>query len=329
MHPIWQFDPTMASELETVVAIMKKNVAIRHPKIKQRIIDYIDAPGKYLRSGFVLLFSRLYHEGEIPEQKYTLAAAVELLHLATLLHDDVIDRSDTRRGIETLNTYATNRIAIYAGDYLFTSISDLVRQTYSKEKLSDRYSWTANALLNGEISQLANSFNKELTLNQYLKQIRRKTAVLFGLSTYVGYYHEGISARKAVQAFNVGVNFGMAFQIIDDLIDYRAASGNNGKPIHQDIQNGFYTAPLLYVREHNIDEYQELLQLDFSQSENIERLDQAIIAADGFKQSTELAVNFLKKANQHLDRLPGRSEDREMIKTLGNYFLEQLNNVNL
>ncbi|MCI5774882.1 MAG: polyprenyl synthetase family protein [Aerococcus sp.] len=329
MHPIWQFDPTMASELEKVVTIMKDAVNIRHPEIKQRILDYIDAPGKYLRSGSVLLFARLYHHGEIPSQKYTLAAAVELLHLATLLHDDVIDRSDTRRGVETLNVSASNRIAIYAGDYLLTAIAQLVRDAYDQEELADRYSWTINALLNGEISQLANSFNPALTLNQYLKQIRRKTALLFALSTYSGYYHEGISARKAGQAFGVGVNFGMAFQIIDDLIDYRAVSGNNGKPMHQDIQNGFYTVPLLFVREKDTEQFNELIRLDFTDPANIERLDNAILAADGFAKSADLARGFLNKAHQQLRRLPGRQVDHEAIEALGNYFVEQINNVNV
>ncbi|MDO4670403.1 MAG: polyprenyl synthetase family protein [Aerococcus sp.] len=316
MHKIWQDHPTVQAGLTQVEALMQSQVKIAHPDVKQKILDYMTAPGKYLRSGLVLLMAEVAHDGDIPTDKYALAAAIEVLHLATLIHDDVIDEADERRGIEAMQHTYNNRIAVYAGDYLLTMAGQLLKDSGAPQSITERYDHTVAAILNGEISQLMNQFDQTMTFNRYLKQIRRKTALLFAISTYAGYYDPEGTSRDFAHAFAMGEHLGMAFQLADDLLDYQSERVSSGKPHLQDIQNGIYTAPMHYLKSANPEVFQQFV-VDAKHGNLQETaLLKAIEAAAGFQQTEMLMYRFANKSLHHLNRLAGGETIKMEIETL-------------
>lgn len=253
VHKIWDPFPEVQVGLERVKAIMSSELSINHPEVKAKIREYIDAPGKYLRAGLCLYLAREV-EGEIPEGKLYLAASLEMLHLATLIHDDVIDHADVRRGVDAIHQQYSNRIAIYAGDYLLAYAGRLAligteKLNVDKEAFGFTNRRVIERILAGELSQLMNQNKSTMTMKDYLKQIKGKTAFLFALSCQIGAYHSGTSKKESRLAFNMGQAIGMAFQIKDDLIDYQLSEKDSGKPRMQDIRNGIYTAPILFAKQ--------------------------------------------------------------------------------
>ena len=315
IHPIWQDFPEISSGLEKVRDLMTAEVKISSPAIREKIHDYIFASGKFIRSGLCLMFDQVRH-GQIQEEKLYAAAGIEMFHLATLIHDDVIDHADMRRGITTMHTDYDNRLAIYAGDYLLIAAGRL----FAKSKVFDRdnhaFEWSAQGILNGEILQLMNQSNSDMSLKQYLKQIRGKTALLFALATYTGYYDSQDSTRQSKRAFYIGEQIGMVFQLSDDLIDYQSKQAQSGKPQFQDVKNGIYTAPLLFAMDKNA-HLKDMIQSQESFTDsNLERIQQIIKQTQALEDSYSLIETYQQKIRRRLYRLPGDKASQEEILLL-------------
>ncbi|XJS09972.1 polyprenyl synthetase family protein [Aerococcaceae bacterium WGS1372] len=302
VHNIWHNFPPINKAIIETKELMKADLSIQIPEIEEKIIEYIDAPGKYLRAGMVLMFYYL-EKGLINKEAINLAASVELFHLATLIHDDVIDLAPTRRGIETIDSVHGNKIAIYAGDYLLSYSGRLAAELNHKKNISAQNARMMESVMRGELNQLINTFNKNMTMMDYLRQIRGKTAMLFALSTFSGYYLASSHLRKSRTAKLVGLNLGMAFQLQDDLIDYKQSQSISGKPRGQDIQNGIYTAPLIIARDNNSEIKKLMNNTENWTQERLEYLDSLIIEAGGYEE-TQLVVNrYINKALNYLNRL--------------------------
>lgn len=250
VHAIWKRHDDLDAALLSVKKIMMSELSTIHPDVKQKIIDYINAPGKYLRAGLCLYLAKEV-EGHISKGKLYLAASIELLHLATLIHDDVIDEADLRRTLEPFHKTYTNKIAIYAGDYLLAYAGRLSNKGYRLLEPADTKSMDMmqyqliERILVGELTQLMNQNNLSMTMKSYLKQIKGKTAFLFGMACQLGAWNPRISKKELQAARRMGIYLGMAFQLSDDLIDFRSPKNQSGKPRMQDIQNGIYTAPTI------------------------------------------------------------------------------------
>lgn len=313
VHPIWQDFPEISTALIRVREIMLSEVKIASPDIRQKIQEYILAPGKFMRSGLCLLFDQIHHD-TIQEDSYYLAAAIEMLHLATLIHDDVIDQSDTRRGVQTLHTSHDNRLAIYAGDYLLISAGRLMGKSNRFDKENPAFDWAVQGILNGEILQLSNQHNLNMNLRTYLKQIRGKTALLFALATYVGYYDRQVSKRQNKQAFYIGEQIGMIFQLSDDVIDYQSSQQESGKPQFQDVRNGIYTAPLLYAMDQRpaLKSWLQDKQTDFT-TEDIDMIHETLEETQAMEACQQLIEAYHQKIRKRLDRLPGYSRHRAEV----------------
>lgn len=305
VHSIWNAQPAIQQALETVKQLMKADLRMPHQQVKEKIIEYMDAPGKYIRAGLVLLVAQAT-EGEIREAKLYFAAAVEVLHLATLIHDDVIDEADTRRGMVAMHRTHSNRIAIYAGDYLLAYAGRLLKKgtellldgqekprTSIDERIMER-------ILAGELAQLLNQHKSDMTMKDYLTQIKGKTAFLFALSCQLGAWTISTEAQQLRFAFNAGQAVGMAFQLSDDLLDYQVSAEEMGKPALQDVQNGIYTAPLLFAMVED-------KQLSFWLKEQTQKgltdemlvtLQQRIGATTAYAQTERLIDKYLLKAQQ-------------------------------
>ena len=315
VHRIWDSMPEVQQELHKVKHIMVSELHIHIPDVAAKIKEYMDAPGKYLRAGLCLAMAQLTPEG-ITEQKRYTAAALEVLHLATLIHDDVIDEADSRRGIETMHVQTNNRIAIYAGDYLMAYFMRLMQKGMGHLDSNPLDAWVMEGILVGELNQLANQFRYDMTIYDYLRQIRGKTALLFASATFFGYYSLSQSALKNRQAYYFGQAIGMAFQLTDDLIDYQVEAKQSGKPRMQDVQNGIYTAPLILAMNERpaIREQLKARQANWSETE-LEQLYQQMQEMAIFERTNELVDNYMKKATKRLKGM-GSKEKVEPILNL-------------
>ncbi|MBS4770294.1 polyprenyl synthetase family protein [Carnobacteriaceae bacterium zg-ZUI240] len=244
VHHIWDSHPTIKEQLNKVQSIMLNELTPTHPDVLETVKSYILSSGKFIRAALCILFAE--QSGHLNEKTLYRAASIEILHLATLIHDDVIDRSDTRRNLPSFHQQFDNRIAIYAGDYLLAYSARLAKKGYVDGIESFGNDRILELVLSGELRQLMHQYDKTITLAQYLKQIRGKTAQLFGLATQAGVLYEGVTPSTLRNAYQAGIALGMAFQLHDDLIDYSWDKNVSGKPRFQDIQNGIYTAPVLY-----------------------------------------------------------------------------------
>ncbi|NQN95219.1 polyprenyl synthetase family protein [Streptococcus suis] len=316
VHQIWNTYPEIERGLEEVKSIILSEMMVLHPAVTSKIVEYVEAPGKYLRAGLCLLFAQMT-EGKISRSKLYFAAHLEVLHLATLIHDDVIDGADKRRGVTAAHQQFSNRIAIYTGDYLLAYSSRLFGKglrllEVSRDDLDLGNDKLMETILRGELSQLINQFDANMTMKAYLKQIQGKTAFLFGLACQLGSFVPGQSRKDSSMAFRSGQALGMAFQIRDDLIDYQLEVEESGKPRLQDIQNGIYTAPLLFAMQED-NSIRQLLQsyIQSPNQEDLEVITERLFATNALAKTESLLTAYLKKMRSYLDRL-----DRSSIQPL-------------
>ncbi|HEM3547509.1 TPA: polyprenyl synthetase family protein [Streptococcus suis] len=316
VHQIWNTYPEIERGLEEVKSIILSEMMVLHPAVTTKIVEYVEAPGKYLRAGLCLLFAQMT-EGKISRSKLYFAAHLEVLHLATLIHDDVIDGADKRRGVTAAHQQFSNRIAIYTGDYLLAYSSRLFGKglrllEVSRDDLDLGNDKLMETILRGELSQLLNQFDANMTMKAYLKQIQGKTAFLFGLACQLGSFVPGQSRKDSSMAFRSGQALGMAFQLRDDLIDYQLDVAASGKPRLQDIQNGIYTAPLLFAMQED-NSIRQLLQsyIQSPNQEGLEVITERLFATNALAKTESLLTAYLKKMRSYLDRL-----DRSSIQPL-------------
>ncbi|MBF0787589.1 MULTISPECIES: polyprenyl synthetase family protein [unclassified Streptococcus] len=305
VHQIWENHPEIQRGLEQVKRIMLTEMRVVHLAVREKIVEYMEAPGKYLRSGLCLLFAQAV-DGQIKPEKLYFAAYVEVLHLATLIHDDVIDEADIRRGIVVAHRQFSNRIAIYAGDYLMAYAGRLLAKgirlmQLEKDELGSFNERLLEGILAGELAQLMNQFDTSMTMKRYLKQIQGKTAFLFGLACQLGSLQNGTPLKQTSPAFRAGRSFGMAFQLRDDMIDYQLTAQESGKPARQDIQNGIYTAPLLFAIEEDKSIRQDLVFLIESKEEAlVSQIIDKINRTKAKEQTRALMQAYLYKMEQQL-----------------------------
>ncbi|MGQ7321072.1 polyprenyl synthetase family protein [Streptococcus suis] len=316
VHQIWNTYPEIERGLEEVKSIILSEMMVLHPAVTSKIVEYVEAPGKYLRAGLCLLFAQMT-EGKISRSKLYFAAHLEVLHLATLIHDDVIDGADKRRGVTAAHQQFSNRIAIYTGDYLLAYSGRLLGKglrllDVTQDDLNLGNDKLMETILRGELSQLLNQFDANMTMKAYLKQIQGKTAFLFGLACQLGSFVPGQSRKDSSMAFRSGQALGMAFQIRDDLIDYQLEVEESGKPRLQDIQNGIYTAPLLFAMQEDNSIRQLLLSyIQSPNQEDLEVITERLFATNALAKTESLLTAYLKKMRSYLDRL-----DRSSIQPL-------------
>lgn len=310
VHPIWKDFPAVQEGLVAVKGIIKEELRMGHPQIKSKIMDYLDAPGKYLRAGLTLLFAQAV-EGRIEESKLYFAAGIEVLHLATLIHDDVIDEADSRRGLVVMHRTFSNRIAIYAGDYLLAYSGRLMAmgqermgqpETEQTRTLDQRI---LERILAGELSQLVNQFNPAMTIKDYLKQIKGKTALLFALACQIGAYSLPMDRKNMRLAFRAGQAIGMAFQLSDDLLDFQVTKEMMGKPSLQDVQNGIYTAPLLLAMQSDktiADLVHQQAREAWSEAQ-LQLLQERLEQGPSYQESQDLISKYLVKSRKAIGQM--------------------------
>ena len=302
VHPMWMEYPELHEELKQVKAMMHASITIENKQIREAIWAVLESGGKMVRPAYLILFS-MWNENRNKEEVHAVAAALELLHVATLLHDDVIDEADTRRGQETISARFGNRVAIYAGDYLLTVCYQLLSK-YSQDLAGIQIPTDGMMrVIEGELSQMEESYKTDVTVQDYLKRIDGKTAQLFMLSCMMG---ERFSEMGELErARHIGNSIGMAFQLLDDILDYEVSSSEFGKPVLEDVAQGIYTLPLIASLQKCEKELLPLLekknQLTVPDRLAIQKM---VVNAGGVETAKDFASKYTMKAIHQIEKLP-------------------------
>lgn len=228
-------------DFEVLDSFLKDYIGLDNNELTGELKDYVTAKSKKIRSALVFLFSRLLYGG-VSQNTLKLAAAVELVHNATLIHDDIIDDASLRRGRVTFHRKYDDKLSIIAGDYLLSLAIKLLQETQLPAVISN----FADALLNlcnGEINQYFRKFETP-DIDTYIKKSKNKTASLF-ISALTSLAEVNSDKENKVLLGEFAANFGIAFQIHDDLQNILDEKGQ--KPIYKDIENGIYTAPVIFA----------------------------------------------------------------------------------
>lgn len=304
LHPMWESYPNLKKELYSTLKLMNTTVNLPNKEVEKAVLAMIHSGGKMLRPAYQLLFSQFGDQKE-PKKTIALAAAIELLHTATLIHDDIVDEAITRRSLPTIKAQFGNHTAVYAGDYLFVCCFKLLSAYASSLNSIQSNVKSMEKVLSGELGQLNNRYDLQMTIEQYIENISGKTAELFALSCFVGSYESGTSEYFAKKCYAIGKNIGVAFQIVDDILDYSQSSNTLGKPVLEDVRQGVYSLPLLYALKTNKAELLPYLaKKEQITNKDITMIYQLVHSAQGVSSAQQLAQKYTKKALVEIQKLP-------------------------
>ena len=278
--------------------------------------------GKMLRPALVLLCGRAC--GEVSESHHICAAVVEMVHLATLVHDDILDEADTRRRVATVNRLWGNERAVLLGDYLISHAFHLCSRLDSQHA-SRRIGATTNAVCEGEMMQVANRENFALTEKQYLEIIRRKTAALIGVSCELGGWCANASERIVAALHAFGERIGVAFQIVDDVLDLCGEEEVVGKSLGRDIAKGKPTLPIVHYLGSAAKAARESMLGLLRDSEiagNAAEISRRLLYHGSVAYAQEVASGMIRGAIESLDALPA-SPTRSTLAAMAEFVVSR------
>lgn len=308
----------LKKELNEIEHQLEKTIGADHPVLFQAADALLKAGGKRIRPILVLLSSQ-YGE-QCQSSIHQVAVTLELIHMASLVHDDVIDDSNLRRGKQTVKATYGNRVAMFTGDYIFARSIDLMTD-FPSLQVHKRLSWGIMEMSLGEIEQIKALFNLEQNLRTYLRRIKRKTALLMALSCELGAIASGASSKLSRRLYYYGYFLGMSYQITDDILDFVGTEKQLGKPAGSDLKQGNITLPtLIAIQENAAVKAQILKQItQFTPDErNWDGIIDTIRRSKAISQAQELSDLYLKKAYGILDKLPG-NKTTQSFKTIADY----------
>ena len=295
--------PEIAGELEEVENEIFRILESDDPLVEEITTHLLRAGGKRLRPALVVLSS---YFGQADHQKMiALAAAVEIVHMATLVHDDVIDEAATRRGWPTVNHRFGEREAILAGDYLFARAFSTVARL-GNQQVIDILSQVVYGMSAGEIRQIADAFNLAQTESDYLLRIYRKTALFIAECCELGGVIAGAPESTCQVLRNFGYGLGMGFQGIDDILDLNGSTDTLGKPVWNDLKEGVLTLPVLRLLQDKqaAPAVRRMIEARDWQSDELEKLKDLMTRTGAIQYAYDVARRFIETARQELMKLP-------------------------
>ncbi len=301
---------------------LKNLVGDRHPILRLAAEHLFGAGGKRIRPAIVLLISRATMlDQDITQRHRRLAEITEMIHTASLVHDDVVDESDMRRNVPTVNSLYTNRVAVLAGDFLFGQSAWYLANLDNLEVVK-LLSEVIKDMAEGEIQQGLNRFVTSTTIEEYLEKTYNKTASLIANSAKSAGLLSGVSPELAANLYRYGRHIGLAFQIVDDILDFTGSTESLGKPAGSDLISGNLTIPVLYALEEK--PYLEVLtEREFAQPDDWEQALAQVKESHGIERSRELAAHHAQLAVQSLVNLKP-SESSKALIDLADYVLSRL-----
>ena len=307
MQSVSFYEP-VSERLGRVSASLTAMAEKKHPFLAQLLDHTFSSPGKYIRPAITLLSSSFYsHDERITEK---MATGVELLHIASLIHDDTVDGASLRRGRITISSLWGPKAAVLAGDYIFAASATLVCDT-GNIRVIKRFAETIMELSSGELQEMAESFSLDQSMHGYLDRIYNKTASLFTTAAESGAVLSGAPEPRCQALRDYGHNLGMAFQVVDDILDFDGTEEEVGKPIGSDLANGVVTLPTLIAMKQR--KCSEAVRQALAHPEDSDFLNEAvsIIQNDAvLEESYDFASRYCEKALSNLKGLPaGPSRD--------------------
>ncbi|WP_042223589.1 heptaprenyl diphosphate synthase component II [Oceanobacillus manasiensis] len=310
----------LKKDLDIIEDSLNKVFQAEHPVLHDASTELLKAGGKRIRPVFVILSGQL---GQYQlERVKTVAVSLELIHMATLVHDDVIDDASLRRGQPTIRELYGNRVAMYTGDYILARALEEITQI-KDPSVHQLLSRTIVEVCVGEIEQIKDKYNWEQGLRDYLRRIKRKTALLIATSCQLGAIVSGLSRAEANNLYKYGYYIGMSYQIIDDILDFTSNEKELGKPSGSDLLQGNITLPVLYAMKNEAF-YNTINTAKHSKGaihkEQIGEIISALKNTDAIEQSYRLSELYLQKALRSLENLPeGRAKHtlQEIAKYIG------------
>ena len=292
-------------KLEEVEAYLDKVLDFDHPEMRAYALRTLHAGGKRVRPSLTILTASMFKN---EDNIVPLAAAMELLHMASLIHDDVVDEADTRRGQATINVLKNNRYAIHVGDYILAEAIDIISKQPNADRLLAIMGDLSAEMSLGEVEQLRSTYDVHQTVEDYNYHIDRKTALLMATSCQAAAVASGASEDEINRFYQIGYNLGMDFQIKDDLLDMTLDSEKLGKPAGSDLARGIMTLPTILVLEKSFAERDELINLIENRFPNgqddVDRAIAIVLAQNGISDAEVYAEQYLKQAEADIAALP-------------------------
>ena len=325
-----------SADMAAVDALIRRRLASDVVLINQVAEYIIGAGGKRLRPMLLLLAARAFQDGPVHDDGIAdrriaddhirqLAAVIEFIHTATLLHDDVVDESDLRRGRRTANAVWGNAASVLVGDFLYSRSFQLMVEL-DRLPVMRILADTTNAIAEGEVLQLLHVRNADTDEAAYLRVVERKTAVLFAAATQLGALLAGASARDCAAMHAFGMHLGYAFQIADDMLDYASDAGTLGKNLGDDLAEGKATLPLIHAMAHSDATTAARLRnaVEQGDADALPDVLAAIRAAGSLEYSAQRARDYARAAEDALADLP-RNARIDALRGLARYAVDRAN----
>ncbi|MDR3388716.1 MAG: polyprenyl synthetase family protein [Rudaea sp.] len=314
------------ADMVEVDALIRARLASDVVLINQIAEHIIGGGGKRLRPMLVLLAAQAAGysgRGHGVAHHVRLAAVVEFIHTATLLHDDVVDESDLRRGRKTANALWGNAASVLVGDFLYSRSFQMMVEA-DDMRVMRILADTTNQISEGEVLQLLNIHNPDTDEAAYLRVIERKTAVLFAAATRLGGLVAGVPAAQEEALARYGMNLGFAFQIADDVLDYVSDAGTLGKNIGDDLAEGKATLPLIYAIERAAPAQAASLKraIETGGLDSLDNIVAAIRDSGALERARHKAQHYADEAKAALSTLP-QSAARDALAALAGYALQR------
>nr|YP_007878252.1 prenyl transferase [Calliarthron tuberculosum]AGA63863.1 prenyl transferase [Calliarthron tuberculosum] len=286
-------------DLKTLDVNLKQMVGPRHPILSAATEHLFHSRGKRIRPAIILLVAKAANnQRELTNEHRRLAEITEIIHTASLLHDDVIDDCNTRRGSGTVNSKFNNKIAILAGDFLFAQSSWYLANLNNLDVVKI-ISKVITDFAEGEVAQSLTTFDVSMSIDNYMHKSFHKTASLLASSCKASAILSNANEIQQNQFYNYGKHLGLAFQIIDDILDITGDHKNMGKPAGLDLKNGNLTAPLLFAL-NECSELHKLIEREFEEDGDIEYAITLIKSTNGIEQAKDLAKEHAQASIQNI-----------------------------
>lgn len=300
----------MKSDIDVIEKELELTLNSSSQLLNEASVHLLQAGGKRIRPVFVLLSAKFGHY-DIHQVKH-IAVPLELIHMASLVHDDVIDDAELRRGRPTVKAQWNNKIAMYTGDFIFAKALDYVTEL-DNPRIHQVLAKTMVEICNGEVIQMEDKFRLDQTMKDYFRRIKRKTALLIESSCELGALVSGLEEHYVRNLKRYGYFVGMSFQIIDDILDFTATDKELGKPAGSDLMQGNITLPMLLLRDDpKIRPYIDLAVAEkLTEKDRLEMLELVRNSA-AIQKATRISDQYLKKALAELDQLPNNKARKKL-----------------
>jgi heptaprenyl diphosphate synthase len=311
----------IADDLRQVESTIEAALTTSDEMLDEVSTHLLHGGGKRLRPALVLLASKF--PGAQLDKAIAVAVSVELIHMATLVHDDVVDNSTVRRGLPTVNAKWSNQVSVLTGDYLFAKAFSMLAQT-GHPQVVQIMAEVVLELSRGELAQLASYFKVDQTEDEYYKRIAQKTGYFIAECCRLGGVVAGVDEAQVQALYNYGMGVGLSFQVADDLLDFHGTAAKVGKPVAGDLKTGILTLPVIHALRHSprAAELRSLIVGREIGDADIVRVKEILEAAGSFAYAREAADRHLAGAVAELEKVPDLAT-KQVLQVLADFVINR------